>query len=107
MSVDTTFQPLGNTSLVNAAAGAVQILPYAGTHIPTVRVRCTTAGYLAWGSKASLAAAAVPAGAGNLGAVNTLGFATGQTEKLDIPAGMFFTSDAAGVFELTPGIGGN
>lgn len=106
MSVDTTFKPISPTVPFGTTGGAVALVDkgaYLG--VTTFRIRCVTAGYIAWGSTASLAApSATPAVGVQL--VNTLGFATGQTGYFEIPAASFFRGDGTGVFEVTPGSGG-
>lgn len=109
MGIDVTFKPTGPTSLLPAASAAIQLFPSGGGGVQpgvatVVRVRCTTAGYLTWGG-ANVAAAAAPVG--GTPAANTLGFAVGQCEKIEVPPGAWFRNDAVGVFELTPGTGGN
>lgn len=104
MSVDTTFKPLGNTTLV----GVAPTLLYGANDSPpaganTVRVRCLVAGYLGWGPKNSVTVAAPAAGVPQ---PNTIGMAANAVEHFEIPPTSFFVSSGAAGFEVTPGTGG-
>ena len=101
MSIDTTFRPLGPTSLVGVAAVA------SGAHLSsgcsTFRVRCLVAAYLSWGN-ASVGAPVAPAA--GVPSANTLGFNAGDVAYVELPYNVFFISSVAASFEVTPGQGG-
>ncbi len=104
MSVDTTFKPMGNTTLVGVAATQLSggsDSPPAGAN--TVRVRCLVTGYLAWGPKGTVTVTAPAAGVAQ---PNTIGMTANAVEHFEIPSTSFFISSNAAGFEVTPGTGG-
>lgn len=105
MSVDTTFKPLGPTTLIGATAVRLVDAPGNPAGISTVRVKCLVAGYFTWGSASVASAGAPTAGAPS---ANTIGMAVvGSVERFEIPAAsVFFIASAPAAFEMTPGIGG-
>jgi len=106
MSIDTTFKPIGLTTLVGTSAVQASPDPTSDSRAcTTFRVRCLVAAYLTWGSQASVTAAGAP-GAGTP-VNNTIGMSiVGEVEYLEIPYASYFISSVAASFEITPGIGG-
>lgn len=105
MSIDTTFKPITPTVAYGTTGGAAPVADkgaYLG--VTTFRIRCITAGYIAWGPSSSLAAPTAPA----VGTPeqNVLGFASGQTGYFEVPAASYFRGDGVGTFEITGGTGG-
>lgn len=94
------FVPQGKTYLV--AAAAVQIV--AAVPCQTYRIRNLAAAvqYLTWGTTAGVTSVGAP-GAGTPSA-NTLGFAAGATETVELGGNWMIASSATG-FEVTPGEG--
>ncbi len=104
MSVDTTFKPLGPTTLVGVTAVAPMTKDAAGG-VTTFRLRCLATAYLTWGPSSSITAAGAPS-AGTPSS-NTIGMTTGgNAAYIEVPAGSFFISSVAASFEVTPGSGG-
>ena len=103
MSVDTTFKPIGATTLVGATA--LQLVDTeASAGDCTFRVRCLVTGYLTWGPSGVTSKGAPVAGTPS---VNTIGMtAGGNAAYIEVPAASFFVSSNAAGFEVTPGSGG-
>lgn len=105
MSIDTTFKPIGKTVVVGITGGAVQPNDqgaYLG--VVTFRIRCTTTGYLGWGTVGLAAPTAPVIGTPQQ---NVMGFTAGTNPTyIEVPANSYFRSDGTGVFEITGGAGG-
>lgn len=113
MSVDTTFKPIGQTFVVDNTAAATSSGDPRGKGITTFRVVARVANaYLAWGAS-NVGAPAVPSAVGAItlptGAYGVIGLTVGVPCYIEVPANVFFISNAAFAtsnVEITPGQGG-
>jgi hypothetical protein len=104
MSVDTTFKPLGPTTLVVNAAVQLPNSQASGSGAYMFRVRNLAAAvqYFTWGSTSSVTSLTPAAGAP---APNTIGMIPTSVETFEIPGGSWVIASSATGFEFTPGIG--
>ena len=107
MAYDGAFTPKGPTVLVGV--NPVQAPTTDGTTATSYRIRAllATSQYMAWAAPtvAVPAIALVAPTAGVPSSPNTIGFLTGTTETLVLPAGCWMRADAPAAFEVTPGEG--
>lgn len=111
MSIDTAFQPKGQTfGLTNSAAQVIPTgSPLSTAGMVSFRILSvgTTAQRLGWGTASASTSSAAPAAGA---AVQSISVAGGAVITLELPATTFFISSAAYVagtsgFEITPGQG--
>jgi hypothetical protein len=103
MSIDTTFHPITQTTLVGATA--VQVATDTQLDNTTFRVLCLVAAHLTWGNKSTIVANAGPVAGAPV--FNTLSMLTvGSVMYIEVPSNSFFIASAAAAFEITGGKGG-
>jgi hypothetical protein len=106
MSIDTAFQPKGQTALVGTSA--VQVIPPGTGPLGMVSFRCcntaATVNRLGWGDTAAKTSAAAPTGSTQATVANSINIAIGGTVTLELPSSIFLIASAASV-EVTPGQG--
>lgn len=102
MGIDTTFMPLGPTTLVGVTP--LLLVPKGtGAAGTSVRVRCLVTGYFSWGNTSSVAAPVTPVA--GTPSINTIGMTAGGIETFELSAMSWFVSSNAAGFEMTPGQG--
>lgn len=108
-SINPVFQPLTPTYVVDNSV-SVQVEEAGQVGATVFRIRAIKAsGYIAWGTKSTVAAPAAPTAAGQK-FPNVVGVTLGQSVYLELPPNSFFISDAAFLtssFEVTGGQGGS
>lgn len=112
-SINTTFQPMTETIVVdNTAAAQVKSAVQKGASTFRVVARVANA-YLAWGQQAAGLAAAAPAAVGTLpltaGQGGIIGLTVGVPCYIEVPAASFFIGSAVFAtsnIEITGGQGG-
>lgn len=104
MSVDTTFKPLGVTTLVVNAAVQLPASQASGSGAYMFRVRnlSSSAQYFTWGTNNGIVSQTPAAGTP---AANTIGMIPTSVETFEIPGGSWVIASTATGFEFTPGIG--
>jgi hypothetical protein len=104
MSIDTTFKPLGPTTLLGLSAVQLTASGNSSAAPISIRVRnlLTVAAYFSWAGNSGVSCVIPTAGNPSQG---TIGMLPTSVETFEVPYNSWFIANTAAAFEMTPGMG--